>query len=118
MVSRFSEFLFLDVPGTATEQVRTCGFRRNSSSFDKAPKIRDSVLLNSFILLRVSLLLCLRSPQKPGRCNLELIQGQVRSALYCFYCFQVFLSKLLLISFYFLTLPYRNLGKNFVSGED
>ena len=46
--SRFSEMLILDVPGTATEQVRTCGFRRKSSSFDKAPKIRDSVLLNSF----------------------------------------------------------------------
>ena len=48
VVSRFSELLFLDVPGTATEQVRSCGFGRNSSSFDKAPKIRDSVLLNSF----------------------------------------------------------------------
>ena len=46
--SRFSELMLLDVPGTATEQVRTCGFRRNSSSFDSAPKIRDSVLLNSF----------------------------------------------------------------------
>ena len=39
--------LFLDVPGTATEKVRTCGFRRNSSSLDKAPKIHDSVRLNS-----------------------------------------------------------------------
>ena len=48
VVSPFSELLLLDVPGTATEQVRTFGFRRNSSSFDKAPKIRDSVLLNSF----------------------------------------------------------------------
>ena len=28
--------------------IRTCGFRRNSSSFDRAPKIRDSDLLNSF----------------------------------------------------------------------
>ena len=45
---QFSESSFLDVPGTATEQVRTCGFRRNSSSLDKAPKIRDSVRLNSF----------------------------------------------------------------------
>ena len=46
--SRFPESLFLDVPGKATEQVRTCGFRRNSSSWDRAPKIRDSVRLNSF----------------------------------------------------------------------
>ena len=46
--SRFSELLFLDVPGTAMEHVRTCGFRRNSSSSDKAPKIQDSVRLKSF----------------------------------------------------------------------
>ena len=45
--SRFSELLFLEFPGTATEQVRTCGFGRNSSSLDRAPKIRDSVRLNS-----------------------------------------------------------------------
>ena len=31
VVSRFSEILFLDVPGTATEQVRTCGLRRSLS---------------------------------------------------------------------------------------
>ena len=53
--SRFSELLFLDVPGTATEQVRTCGFRRNSSSFDRATKIRDSVLVNSFESFLVTL---------------------------------------------------------------
>ena len=46
--SPFSELLFLDVPGTATEQVQTSGFRRNSSSLDKAPKMRDSVQLNSW----------------------------------------------------------------------
>ena len=38
----------MDVPGTPTEQVRTCGFRRNSPSLDKAPKIREPVRLNSF----------------------------------------------------------------------
>ena len=53
--SRFSELLFLDVPGTATEQVRASGFRRNSSSFDRAAKIRDSVLLNSFQSFLVTL---------------------------------------------------------------
>ena len=53
--SRFSELLFLDVPGTATEQVRTCGFRRKSSSLDRAPKIRDSVRLNSFERFLVTL---------------------------------------------------------------
>ena len=36
--SRFSELLFLDVPATAMEQVRLCGFRLSSSSLDKAPK--------------------------------------------------------------------------------
>ena len=30
------------------EQVRTCGLRRNSSSLDKTPKMRDSVRLNSW----------------------------------------------------------------------
>ena len=55
VVSQFSELLCLDVPGTATEQVRTCGFRRNLSSFDKAPMIRDSVLLNSFESFLVTL---------------------------------------------------------------
>ena len=53
--SRFPELLFLDVPGTATEQVRTCGFRRNSSSLNKVPKIRDSVRLNSFESFLVTL---------------------------------------------------------------
>ena len=48
LVPWFSRLLLLDVPGTATEQDRTCGFKRNSSSFDKASKMRDSVLLNSF----------------------------------------------------------------------
>ena len=28
LVPWFSRLLFLDVPGTATEQVRTCGFKR------------------------------------------------------------------------------------------
>ena len=53
--SRISESLLLDVPGTATEQVQTCGFRRNSSSLDKAPKIRDSVWLISFQKILVTL---------------------------------------------------------------
>ena len=53
--SRFSESLFRDIPGTNPEQVRTCGFRRNSSSFDKAPKIRDSVRLNSWDSFLVTL---------------------------------------------------------------
>ena len=53
--SRFSELLFLDVPGTATEQVRTCGFRRNSSSLDKEPKMRDSVRLHSWESFSVTL---------------------------------------------------------------
>ena len=55
LVPWFSKLLLLDVPGAATEQVRTCGFKRNSSSFDKAPKIRDSVLLNYFESFLVTL---------------------------------------------------------------
>ena len=51
VVSWVSEFLFLDFPATATEQVRTHGFGRNSSSLGRAPKIRDSgwlISLESF----------------------------------------------------------------------
>ena len=50
-----SWIVFLDVPGTATEQVRFCGFRRNSSSFDRAPKIRDSVPLNCLEIFLITL---------------------------------------------------------------
>ena len=53
--SRLSELLFLDVSGTAAEQVRTCGLRRNSSSLHKAPKMRDSVRLNSWESFLVNL---------------------------------------------------------------
>ena len=55
LVPWFPRLLLLEVPGATTEQVRTCGFKRNSSSFDKAPKIRDSVLLNSFDSFLVTL---------------------------------------------------------------
>ena len=48
MGSQFSELLFLGVPGTATEQVRTGGFRRNSSILDEAPKVRDSEIFRTF----------------------------------------------------------------------
>ena len=53
--SRFSELLFLNVPGTVTEQGRTCGFKRKSSSLDKTPKMRHSVLLNFFESFLVTL---------------------------------------------------------------
>ena len=53
--SRFSELLFLDVLGTATEQVQTCGLRSNSSSLDKAPKIRASIRLKSWESFLVTL---------------------------------------------------------------
>ena len=53
--SRFSESLFPDVPETATEQVRNCGFGRISSSLDRAPRIRDSVRLDSFESFSVTL---------------------------------------------------------------
>ena len=43
-----SMFVFRNVSGTVPECVRICWFRRNSSNLDKAPKMRDSVLLNSW----------------------------------------------------------------------
>ena len=47
-VPRFSTFLFRKVPGTLSECVRICWFKRNSSNLDRSPKMRDSVLLNSW----------------------------------------------------------------------
>ena len=47
------ELLLLDVPGTATEKIRTCGFRKELSCLDKAHRIRDSVRLNSWESLLV-----------------------------------------------------------------
>ena len=45
--SRFSTFVFRNVPGTIPERVSNCGLTRNPSNLDKAPKMRDSVLPNS-----------------------------------------------------------------------
>ena len=39
---------YVCVPGTVSESVRICWFKRNSSNLDRAPKRRDSVLLNSW----------------------------------------------------------------------
>ena len=102
MGSGFSESLLLDVPGTATERVRICGFRRNSSSFDKAPKIRDSVRLNSFESFLVTLPSIF---EKPGRCIHEPFLDQVCSVTDCSLYFQVFLPKLPLIFSYSSKLP-------------
>ena len=44
----FSTFVFRNVPGTVSECVRICWFKRNSSNLDRAPKMRDSVRLNSW----------------------------------------------------------------------
>ena len=43
----FSKFVFRNVPGTVPECLRICGFKRNSSNLDTAPKKHDSVLLNN-----------------------------------------------------------------------
>ena len=44
----FSTFVFRNFPGTVSECVRICWFKRNSSNLDRAPKMRDCVLLNSW----------------------------------------------------------------------
>ena len=46
--SQFSKSMFRDVPGTVPESVRACGCKRKSAELDRAPEIRDSVLLNSW----------------------------------------------------------------------
>ena len=44
-----------NVPGTIPECFRICGLRRNSSNLDRAPKMRDFVLLNSWDSFQVTL---------------------------------------------------------------
>ena len=44
----FSTFVFRNLPGTVLECVCICWFRRNSSNLNRAPKVRDSVLLYSW----------------------------------------------------------------------
>ena len=44
----FSTFVLRNVPGTVSKCVCICWFERNSSNLNRAPKMRDSVLLNSW----------------------------------------------------------------------
>ena len=53
--SRFSTFVFRNVPRTVPERVRTCGFKINSSNLDRAPKMRNFVLLKSWDNFSVTL---------------------------------------------------------------
>ena len=45
-VSWFPTFVFREVPGTVPECLHTCGFEKNSSSLDRASKMRNFLLLN------------------------------------------------------------------------
>ena len=49
--SWFSMFMFQDVPGTVPDCTRNFGFRRNSSSLDRASRIRLSVLVNPYFFV-------------------------------------------------------------------
>ena len=51
----FITFVFRNFPGTVPEWVRICWFKRNSSYLDRAPKMRDSVRLNSWDSFLVTL---------------------------------------------------------------
>ena len=51
----FSTFVFRSVHGTVLEGVCICWFERNSSNSVRAPKMRDSVLLNSWDSFLVTL---------------------------------------------------------------
>ena len=52
----FSTSVFRDFPGRVPESVRICEFRNNLRILDRAPSLRDSVLLNSWDSLLVTLL--------------------------------------------------------------
>ena len=51
----FSTFVFRNVPGTVPECVRICEFKKNLSNLDRAPKMRDSVLLHCWDSFLVTL---------------------------------------------------------------
>ena len=51
----FFMFVLRNVPGTLPESVGICGLERNSSNLDRAPKTRDSVLVNSWDTFLVTL---------------------------------------------------------------
>ena len=51
----FSTFGFRNVPGTVPACVRICWLKRNSSNFDRVPKMQDSVQLNSWDCFLVTL---------------------------------------------------------------
>ena len=51
----FSTFVFRNVAGTVPECVVICGFKRKSSNLERAPKMRHSVLLNSWDSFLVTL---------------------------------------------------------------
>ena len=51
----FSAFLFRNVPGTVSECVVICWFKRNSFNLDRASEMQDSILLNSWDSFLVTL---------------------------------------------------------------
>ena len=51
----FSTSAFRNVPGTVPENVHICGFNRNSSNLERAPKMRYSVLRKSWDSFSVTL---------------------------------------------------------------
>ena len=54
--SWFSTSVFRNVSGVVPDNIRISGFRRSSSNMESAPKMRDSVLLNSWDSFLVTLL--------------------------------------------------------------
>ena len=53
-VSRSSTLLFRVVPGKVRDSVRTSGFKRETLNLDRAPKMLDSFLLNSWLSFLVT----------------------------------------------------------------
>ena len=111
--SWFSELLFLDSPGTAREQLRSCGFRRNSSNLDKAPKMRNPVQLDSRLNFWWP---SFHIFQKFGWCTLQPTLDYFCFVTGCSLCFLVFLAKLSLKFSFFSNLPYH-WGKNMSAGK-
>ena len=87
---QFSELFFPDAPGTATEQVRTCGFSRNSSDLDKSTQ---NVWLRRAKFLGMFLVTCLSFASETWVMCYSAIPGLTVFSDWLFLVFLVFLLK-------------------------
>ena len=111
--SWFSTSAFRNVPETVPENVRTCGLKRNLSNLDRAPKMRNYVLLNSWHSFLVTL-----PSISSGTCA-TYSSGIPRADVFCDWLFLGYSCASSATTANFrLFLNVAIIGKRFNSGED